>query len=164
MSREFAPVSPAIWDSPRFRSLDSDGRVLMFYFISGPHQNIAGCARVKEGYALADLGWNTDQFQGALSKIVDADLVLYDAATEEAYVRNWFCHKGNIPTNQNHAKGAKNVIAKIDSDNIRAQVEADFKSTEWGARISALQADPSSDPIVVTDAFMRSKIYQSGRG
>ena len=144
MSRDFAPVSPAIWGSRPFLSLPSDGRVLMLYLICGPHQNSAGCCRIREGYALADLSWQSDQYRRALADIVQADLVMHDPATEETFVKKWFQHKGNIPTNKDHAKGTMKIIDHIDSDEIREAVEADFMQTEWAKRTFADDDRPAN--------------------
>ncbi|ESX95994.1 hypothetical protein [Mesorhizobium sp. LNJC405B00] len=157
MSRDFAPVSPAIWTSPAFLSLDSDGRQLMLFFISGPHQNSAGCCRVREGYALADLLWQPEQYRAALASAVAADLVLHDPRTEETYVKKWFKHKGNIPTNKDHAKGTMKIIANIDSDEIRELAEADFMATEWGGKAAA-----GPNPLDQTlDALARSRMLNN---
>jgi hypothetical protein len=156
MSRDFAPVSPSIWSSPAFLSLDSDGRQLMLFFISGPHQNSAGCCRVREGYALADLKWVPDQYRSALASCVAADLVLHDPATEETYVRKWFKHKGNIPTNKDHAKGTMKIIANIDSDEIRELAEADFLQTDWGGKASA-----PANPLDDHSALSRSRMFNN---
>ncbi|MER8574563.1 hypothetical protein NKG99_24235 [Mesorhizobium sp. M1409] len=147
MSRDFAPVSPAIWGSRSFLSLSSDGRVLMLYLISGPHQTSAGCCRIREGYALADLAWQSDQYRRALADVVQADLVMHDPATAETYVKKWFQHKGNIPTNKDHAKGTMKIIDHIDSDDIREAAEADFMATEWAKR--TFGADPPANVVSV---------------
>ncbi|MBZ9910132.1 hypothetical protein LB557_29445, partial [Mesorhizobium sp. BR115XR7A] len=77
MSRDFAPIAPALWTSPAFLSLDGDGRQLHLFFLSSPHQTSAGCCRIREGYAVADLKWQPGQYQAALANIIAADLVLH---------------------------------------------------------------------------------------
>jgi hypothetical protein len=170
MSRDFHPVSPDIWSSPSFVGLDGDGRQLTLYFITGPHQNLSGCCRVKEGYALADLGWQSKQYRQALANVIAAELVVHDPATEETYVRKWFNHKGNIPTNEKHAKGCMKMISGISSDEIREIVEADFIATDWGARTFAVTpANDGQHPFdtpatpLVSDALARSRLVSGGR-
>lgn len=165
MSRDFAPVAPAIWSSPAFLSLDGDSRQLLLYFITGPHQNSSGCARVREGYALADLKWEAAQYRAALSDIVAADLVMYDPATEEVYVKKWFRHKGNNPTNRDHAKGCMKIIANIDSDEMREFVEAEFMQTEWAAKTfaPAPELEPSRS-LDVTSKLANSRIVRGSYG
>lgn len=170
MSRDFNPVSPSIWSSPAFLGLDDAGRQFILYLITGPHQNSSGCCRVKEGYAVADLGWEAKKYRQTLAAVIAADLVLHDAATDETYVRKWFKHRGNIPTNKDHAKGTMRLISSIASDTIREAVEADFMATEWGARTFPVTPandgqhpfDTPSTPLV-SDALARSRLV-SGRG
>ena len=132
MSRNFTMVSPEIWASPRFISLNSDGRLLMLYFVSGPHQSSSGCGRVKEGYALADLGWTSTQYRAARKAAQDAGLI--DAEGDEVYVERWFFHCP--PTNTKHGLGIKLSIGKIASDRLRKKAEIDFAATEWVAKFS----------------------------
>ena len=139
--REFTMVSPAVWSSERFIRLDDAGRLLLLYFISGPHQTKIGCARIREAYALADLGWTADKYRPALASLIDAGLILHDATSSEVYVLRWFDHKGSLPTNKDHARGWQKLVSKNDSDTIRQQVEVDFMSTKWGAQI----APPAND-------------------
>ncbi|MDG4902774.1 MULTISPECIES: hypothetical protein [unclassified Mesorhizobium] len=172
MSRDFAPISPALWTSPGFLSLNGDGRQLHLYFISSPHQTSAGCCRIREGYALADLGWISQQYREALANVIGADLVRHDPRTEETYVKKWFKHKGNIPTNKDHAKGTMKIISNIDSDQIRELAEADFLATEWGRKtFPAPDTDNSgnhpfdSDRVVqpITSALANSRLMRAGR-
>ncbi|TIT75117.1 MAG: hypothetical protein E5W45_09195, partial [Mesorhizobium sp.] len=75
---------------------------------------------------MADLGWSAEQYRQALANVVGANLVLHDPATSETYVLRWFQHKGNIPTNKDHARGIMKTISFVDSDDIRLAAEADF--------------------------------------
>ncbi|MER9171240.1 hypothetical protein NKI12_28720 [Mesorhizobium australicum] len=170
MSRDFAPIAPALWASPAFISLGGDGRQLLLYFMSSPHQNSAGCCRIREGYALADLKWQPEQYQAALAGVIAAGLVLHDPATEETYVKKWFQHKGNIPTNKDHAKGTMKIISNIDSDDIRELAEADFLETEWGRKTFPApevvkDGAPWDDPVVqpITSALANSRLMRGGR-
>ena len=148
MSRDFNPLAPSIWSSPRFFDLpDSDARLLALYCIGGPHQTSAGCFRAKPGYVMADLGWPRAQYEAALDAIVTAGIVLHDPATDEIYVLRWFTHKGNVPTNKDHAKGARKVIEKIDSPQLRAKAEEDFRATEWGARAWPSPDEEADNPL-----------------
>ncbi|MEW9805298.1 hypothetical protein ABUE31_04780 [Mesorhizobium sp. ZMM04-5] len=169
MSRDFTPVSPSIWSSPAFLRLDGDGRQLHLYLITGPHQNSAGCCRLREGYVLADLGWQSKQYRTALANVIAADLVMHDPATHETYVKKWFKHRGNIPTNKDHAKGTMKLISSIASDDIREVVEQDFMQTEWGARtFPVTPANDGEHPFApspnsgVSDALVRSKLVSGG--
>lgn len=164
MSRDFHPVSPSLWNSERFISLpDSDARLLALYTICGPHQNSAGCFRVKQGYVLEDLKWTAEQYIAALTKIAASKIVMHDTGTGEIYVCKWFQHKGNIPTNRDHAKGTMKIIASIDSDDIRQQVEADFMNTEWAAKTfprDEPKSDPQTQPIAISNGLANTAIVR----
>lgn len=170
MSRDFHPINSAVWSSPGFLDLDdSDSRLLHFYFMTGPHQNSSGCCRVREGYALADLRWASAQYRSALANIVAACLVLHDPATEETYVQKWFQHKGNIPTNQAHARGVMKIISLIDSDEIRGIAEADFMGTEWGRKVfpspdNEATGNPLDGPVVhpISSSLANSRLLRRG--
>ena len=56
--REFTKVSPALWNSARFKGLSDDSsRLLYVYYLTCSHQNAAGCYHLPDGYACTDLGW-----------------------------------------------------------------------------------------------------------
>jgi hypothetical protein len=131
--REWSKVSPALWRSPRFLGLQgSDERLLLVYYMTGDHMNSSGCYRLPDGYAIADLGWTLERYRTARDLLVSAGLISVDQTTEEVFVNRWFKH--NPPTNAKHAKGARRLINKIDSDDLRLMAEAEFCETDWGGQ------------------------------
>ncbi|MCF6112390.1 hypothetical protein [Mesorhizobium muleiense] len=131
--REWSKVSPALWRSPRFLGLQgSDERLLLVYYMTGDHMNSSGCYRLPDGYAIADLGWTLERYRTARDLLVAAGLISFDRATEEVFVNRWFKH--NPPTNAKHAKGARRLINKIDSDDLRLMAEEEFCETDWGGQ------------------------------
>lgn len=130
--RQFHKVSPAVWRSRRFNALPDDAHIVWFYFATGPHQTSAGCSRIPAAYASSDLGWSSDRFVAARDMLAAADLIVADSTTDEHYVCRWFQHCP--PTNAKHAAGIASHIYRLDSDEIRERVEADFAETLWGAR------------------------------
>ncbi|MGX5846932.1 hypothetical protein ACWGTO_07620 [Mesorhizobium sp. PL10] len=131
--REWSKVSPALWRSPRFLGLEgSDERLLLVYFMTGDHMNSSGCYRLPDGYAIADLGWTMERYRKARGLLVAAGLISFDQSTEEVFVDRWFKH--NPPTNVKHAKGARRLINRIDSDELRKKAEAEFCETDWGGQ------------------------------
>lgn len=124
-ARTFSKVSPAIWRPGRFLSLPTtESKLLYVYFLTCEHQNSAGCFRLPDGYACADLGWEAKQYQAERNRLVEVDLIAFDAATSEIYVERWFKH--NLPANPKHKAGTRRLIEAIESDTIREKVEADF--------------------------------------
>jgi hypothetical protein len=131
--REWSKVSPALWRSPRFLGLQgSDERLLLVYYMTGDHMNSSGCYRLPDGYAIADLGWTLERYRAARDLLVAAGLISFDRTTEEVFVNRWFKH--NPPTNAKHAKGARRLINKIDSDDLRLLAEGEFCDTDWGGQ------------------------------
>ncbi|TIN77792.1 hypothetical protein [Mesorhizobium sp.] len=131
--RDWSKVSPALWRSPRFLGLQgSDERLLLVYYMTGDHMNSSGCYRLPDGYAIADLGWTLERYRTARDLLIAAGLISFDRTTEEVFVNRWFKH--NPPTNAKHAKGARRLINKIDSDDLRLMAEEEFCETDWGGQ------------------------------
>ena len=64
--RTFSKISPKLWRSPRFRSLESgDERLLYLYVLTCEHQSSAGCFRLPDAYAASDLGWTEERLSDA---------------------------------------------------------------------------------------------------
>lgn len=128
-TRKFSMVSPAIWRPGRFLSLAEPGAQLLYlYYLTCEHQTSAGCFRLPDGYACADLGWPLTLYAEMRARLIDADLIAFDAATNTIYVLRWFQHCGAM--SDKHATGIAKVISSIESDTIREMVEADFLSSE----------------------------------
>ncbi|MDX0513329.1 hypothetical protein GOD47_01410 [Sinorhizobium medicae] len=128
--REFSKISPAVWRSERFTTLDTDAKLLHLYLISCEHQNSAGCFRLPDGYACSDLGWEMGKYREARDRLIADDLASFDAQTAEIYVHRWFKH--NPPMNDKHAIGTRSIIERIESDAIREKVEAEFQTADDG--------------------------------
>lgn len=124
--RDFTKVSPKIWRNRAFKALPTDeARLLMLYLTTCEHQNITGCFRLPEGYALDDLGWQGEQYRHALAALTDSGLVISDPETLEVFVCGWF--DTNPPTNRKHALGIQRVIASIESGVLRESAQQEFE-------------------------------------
>ncbi|OJU52355.1 MAG: hypothetical protein BGO03_11905 [Mesorhizobium sp. 61-13] len=102
--------------------------MLYLYFLTCEHQNSAGCFRLPNGYASADLGWPTEQYMSVRQILIDGEMIAFDAATSTIYVERWFQHCAAM--SDKHAIGIRRVISAIESDVIREKVEADFEASE----------------------------------
>lgn len=131
-NRDFTKVSPNIWRSRRFRSLDSDARLCHFYFLTSVHQNSSGCFRLPDTYAAEDLGWDVEKYVTARDQVVESGLVQRDASTAEVYVLGWF--RFAPPMNDKHNIGVKKQIASIESDVLRELVEDEFVPVDRSRR------------------------------
>ena len=115
--RDFSKVSPAVWQSARFNDLPSDdGRYLYLYLLTCQHQTSAGCYRLPDGYACADLRWSPDRLAKARQQLIAADLILFDAECSVVMITRWFKH--NPPMNESHLIGIERVIERLPSEMI----------------------------------------------
>lgn len=127
--RPFSKVHPQMWNQKSFKDLgDSDQKLAMLYFMTGPHQNSAGCYKLLDGYAAADLGWEIPRYVKAREAIIEAGLIAFDAETSELYVRGWF--ELNPITNEKHKMGSERLIDMLDSSEIHGiageEIEASY--------------------------------------
>jgi len=128
MSNRFSKVTSALWQCERFLALDCTARLLHIYYITSPHQNSSGCARLPDGYACQDLRWDLETYSGVRERLIEADLITWDPATSEIYVNRWFKHCP--PMNSKHAKGTWALISRIESNLVRQKVEGEFERAD----------------------------------
>ena len=107
MSR-YARVKQKVWNSPKFRRLHGDAKLLWLYLLTSPHGNMIGLYVLKPGYAQADLGWTGilggRRYNKALGLLVEAGLILHDADTHMVLIYNYLEH--NPLDNPNQLKSA----------------------------------------------------------
>jgi hypothetical protein len=126
--RDFSKVSPKVWRSPRFRGLQSEGaRLFYLYVLTCEHQSSAGCFRLPDAYAAADLSWSPERLEEYRAALVGAGLLVHDPETEEYFVTRWFKH--NPGTNAKHRAGIARLISELDSDVVREAAEAEYEAT-----------------------------------
>jgi hypothetical protein len=155
--REFSKVSPALWRSERFTSLERTDQVLLLYFMTSDHQNSAGCYRLPDGYACSDLKWEIADYTAHRRRLIEADLIAFDQVTLELYIRRWFQHCP--PMNDKHAQGTIRLISDIDSDVLRETVETDF-TTANEIRMSKLK--PANDASLRSITEFKSRQAANG--
>jgi hypothetical protein len=140
-TRPFTMVAPELHSSRRYLSLDDSGRALFHYLLTGPHQTSCGCSQIKPGYAAADLApWDTEKFVRYRDVLQEAEMIAFDAGTDEIYIERWFKHhdKGSWK----YAKSIRGQIEKIESDRLRKKADEDFMATPLGeAAADAAEAD-----------------------
>jgi len=95
---------------------------LFLYFLTGPHQNSAGCSSVPRRYVLADFNWTDERFLAERSTLIEAELIRVDDETEEVLIERWFKH--NKPTNPKHHAGAQANIDNVRSTTLREIAQA----------------------------------------
>ena len=126
--RDFSKVSPKVWRSPRFRAMqDERAKLLYLYVLTCEHQSSAGCFRLPDAYAAADLGWSDGHLEEARGALIAAGLLVHDPDSEEYFVPRWFKH--NPGTNPKHRAGITRLISELDSDHVREAAEAEYSAT-----------------------------------
>ncbi len=115
--RSFSMVTRTIWRSKRFRALDDSMRLLMFYFITSPHQNSIGCFTLPVQYACADLCWPQEAYEDARDGLAECGLIAVSEDGETIFILDWFDHCP--PTNRNHAVGLERQIEDISDEAVR---------------------------------------------
>lgn len=149
-ARKFSMVSPAVWGSKRFSTLPTtEAKLLYHYFLTCEHITSAGAYRIKEGYALADLGWPAKVYRDSLDALQEADLVAYDAECETVYVQRWFKH--NPPMNEKHAQGCRRMIMELDSETVAELAMIDFEDADR-------QRNPIPDPPSNVSPGLRDRL------
>lgn len=124
--RDFSKVSPQIWRSKRFGALGDDARMFVLYLLTCQHQSSAGCMSLPDAYATADLNWTGERLEAARQAVIDADMLVYEGASDEYFVRRWFQH--NPPTNPKHRHGIERLISELDSEAVREAAQCEYES------------------------------------
>jgi hypothetical protein len=123
--RDFSKVSPTLWHSERFNSLATDdARYAFLYILTSEHQTSAGCYRLPDAYAAADLHWPLERYQKARAELAKAELIRFDANASVLMVTRWF--RFNPPMNPSHLKGIRHVLDRLPSQTIRVDASAEL--------------------------------------
>jgi hypothetical protein len=144
MSRDYSKVSPRLWQSSRFGFLPDDAKFAFLYLLTSEHQNSAGCYRLPDGYATADLRWTLDRYRKAREHLVKAGMIQFDPDESVVMIERWFNH--NQPMSEDHLTGIERILERIDSDQIREAAQKAL-SDSWDAvqaqRLSKCRKKPS---------------------
>lgn len=125
--RSFTKILPAMFEDKRWLQLGWTARAVYFYFLGGKHQTSAGVYKLPDLYAAADLQCGLPEYIEARDEIANAGLILFDAETNELYLKGWFDE--NAITNEKHAAGTQRCITAIESDLVREAAESDFEQS-----------------------------------
>ena len=126
--RDFSKVSPSLWHSERFNGLPSDdARYAYLYLLTSVHQTSAGCYRLPDEYAAADLHWRVERYRTARAELVKADLIRFDATASVLMVTRWF--RFNPPMNEKHLKGIRHILERLPSQIIWADATSELDET-----------------------------------
>ena len=139
--RDFNKVAICFWQQPN-RGLSDEAQYLRLYLMTCPHQNSAGAFSLPEGYACADLNWPLAKLRTHRKALIDANVLLFDADTNELFLVDWFTH--NPAMNPKHIAGANRIIARLHSATIR-----DAAQTALTAQIQTAPPTPPSKLMAI---------------
>lgn len=143
--RDFSKVSPTLWHSERFNSLTSDDAKLTYlYLLTSEHQNSAGCYRLPDAYAAADLRWQLDRYRAARVELENAGLIRFDASASVVMITRWF--RFNPPMNSSHLKGIKHILARLPSQQIWEEAAAELDELTEAAAKAAEEGTANRRP------------------
>lgn len=103
-------IHTGFWSDPKVRAWPDDCKLLAAYFITGPHRNILGCARIPNGYITEDLGWDTKRLARALQGLSDTKFLIRDSEGW-TLILNQLRH--DPLKHENHLKGAIRLLKLV---------------------------------------------------
>ena len=109
--RDYGKVFSRIWESPDFRALDEDGRMLVLYLLTCQHGTIAGVFRVPDGYASEDLQWSPERVAQGFAKLAAQGFANRCETTKWVWVIKFL--EWNAPENPNQGKAAAKVAMSV---------------------------------------------------
>jgi hypothetical protein len=136
--RDFSKVSPSLWHSERFNNLASDdARFAYLYLLTCEHQTSAGCYRLPDAYAAADLRWSIDRYQRSRAELATAGLINFDTVASVMMITRWF--RFNPPMNEKHLKGIRHILERLPSEQIWA--DASIELDEFLQTVASVKAE-----------------------
>jgi hypothetical protein len=113
--RDYGKISTTIWNSQKFEKVSDAAKLLYLYLHTCPHVTSSGCFVLKDGYALADLGWDQESYRKAMDSLCKAYLVAIDRGENVVRITQYL--RFDPFTNPKHAQGAiKQVLLLPDCE------------------------------------------------
>lgn len=165
--RDFCKVNPSLWTSKRFRSLAEEGQRFYLYVLTSPQSNSAGCYRLNNSYACADLAWEKSKFDTVCHTVCESGLLQYDKGEEIIYIDKWFSF--NAPANPKHCLKIITELAQIPHVPLRDQAAESLlqflQTTQWDKAyvlqrlkdFIAYGTDTVSTPYRYTETYTETK-------
>ena len=133
MSRDFGKISTTLWQSKKFRKLESDkARLLYVYLHTNPLGNGAGCFQLFPEFGTKQLGWSLEEYRENLHALEIADLIEVDWTEDGILINNFLTF--SPPTNPKHALGLIRHIEKVPSEHLVAKRLSELKPLVIGYR------------------------------
>ncbi len=109
--RGYGKVHCAVWESPTFRALTDDGRMLALYLMTCPHSTMAGVFRLPDGYVAEDVGWSPDRIRAAFGDLAQHGFAKRCSVTRWVWVVKHL--EWNPLENPNQRKAAAKVARGV---------------------------------------------------
>lgn len=92
MSRQ-RTINDQIWRSNRLSGCTVEDRYALFYFLTSPFSNVIGAYEIVLRVAASEMGWDVEsQLINVIRRLVDADLIYFDADANYVWVKVWWDH------------------------------------------------------------------------
>lgn len=85
-------IDDGFWRDPQLADLTQEDKATLLYLLTSPDSNIVGAYRIVPRLAAAEMGWTAEQMTNVLRRLVDLDIVWFDAPTSAVWVRIWWRH------------------------------------------------------------------------
>jgi hypothetical protein len=118
----FGQVHTQIWQSPDFRKLKSDAKVVALYLLTSPHSTALGAYRLPMGYLSTDTGCTIEGASKALGMLHRIGFATYCEATEWLVLPNWFkFHKVQGPKSWTHVMRSLEAMPDVPAKQLVAK-------------------------------------------
>jgi len=151
MSRQ-RTINDQIWRSNRLSGCTVEDRYALFYFLTSPFSNVIGAYEIVLRVAASEMGWDVEsQLMNVIRRLVDADLIYFDADANHVWVKVWWDH--------NSAKMAvASTLRKKTLEQIAALPER-WRNDYAGDFINRLPADdPLRDTVAIALAYPSDRV------
>ncbi|PWK36419.1 hypothetical protein [Cupriavidus plantarum] len=151
MSRQ-RTINDQIWRSNRLSGCTVEDRYALFYFLTSPFSNVIGAYEIVLRVAASEMGWDVEsQLMNVIRRLVDADLIYFDAESNHVWVKVWWDH--------NSAKMAvASTLRKKTLEQIAALPEC-WRNDYAGDFINRLPADDSlRDTVAMALAYPSDRV------
>lgn len=152
--REYGKISTSVWNSQKFSTVSDDAKLLYLYLHTCPSVNSIGCFVLKQGYAIADLGWKPYKYSKAMDSLCKVDLCAFDSGENLVRIVNFLNFEPFA--NSKHAQGAMKLAFALPDCVEKLNVFKDIERctyvndsallTETIDRLSTSYQDPEPEP------------------
>jgi hypothetical protein len=116
VARKFAKIKPGIWNSAKFKSLSSDGKLLGMYLMTNSHFQMVGIYQICKHYMSKDTGLTRDQIETTLSELIEKKFCDFNEESEVVWVIDMALSQVADNPNIKQRAGVQNELVRIHID------------------------------------------------